>query len=81
MRTDLGLDKLKMALHRRAPGADVELIYHFDLFVPEFTGRTLEGQATTSRQNEFWRKGWVWVCASTWSGWVDGDAAEASLFL
>ena len=30
MRTDLVLDALKMALHRRGPGADVELIHHSD---------------------------------------------------
>ena len=30
MRTDLVLDTLKMALHRRGPGADVELIHHSD---------------------------------------------------
>jgi transposase InsO family protein len=30
MRTDLVLDALKMALHRREPGADVELIHHSD---------------------------------------------------
>jgi len=28
--TDLVLDALKMALHRRGPGADVELIHHSD---------------------------------------------------
>lgn len=30
MRTDLVLDALRMALHRRGPGADVELIHHSD---------------------------------------------------
>jgi putative transposase len=30
MRTDLVLDALRMALHRREPGADVELIHHSD---------------------------------------------------
>ncbi len=30
MRTDLVLDALKMALHRREPGADVELVHHSD---------------------------------------------------
>jgi putative transposase len=30
MRTDLVLDALRMALHRRGPGADVELIHHCD---------------------------------------------------
>jgi putative transposase len=30
MRTDLVLDALKMALHRRQPGADVELVHHSD---------------------------------------------------
>src|SRR4051812_13150018 len=30
MRTDLVLDALRMALHRRDPGADVELIHHSD---------------------------------------------------
>ena len=30
MRTDLVLDALKMALHRRGPGADVELVHHSD---------------------------------------------------
>ena len=30
MRTDLVLDALKMALHRRGPGADIELIHHSD---------------------------------------------------
>jgi putative transposase len=30
MRTDLVLDALRMALHRRRPGADVELIHHSD---------------------------------------------------
>jgi putative transposase len=31
MRTDLVLDAPKMALHRRGPGADVELIHHSDV--------------------------------------------------
>ena len=30
MRTDLVLDALRMALHRRGPGADVQLIHHSD---------------------------------------------------
>lgn len=30
MRTDLVLDALRMALHRRGPGADIELIHHSD---------------------------------------------------
>jgi putative transposase len=30
MRTDLVLDALRMALHRREAGADVELIHHSD---------------------------------------------------
>jgi transposase InsO family protein len=30
MRTDLVLDALRMALHRRGPGADVELVHHSD---------------------------------------------------
>src|SRR5207342_2507742 len=30
MRTDLVLDALKMALGRRGPGADVELVHHSD---------------------------------------------------
>src|ERR687888_2015518 len=30
MRTDLVLDALKMALHRRGPGADVALVHHSD---------------------------------------------------
>jgi putative transposase len=30
MRTDLVLDALRMALHRRAPGADVSLVAHSD---------------------------------------------------
>ena len=30
MRTDLVLDALRMALHRRGPGADLELIHHSD---------------------------------------------------
>jgi putative transposase len=30
MRTDLVLDALRMGLHRRGPGADVELIHHSD---------------------------------------------------
>jgi hypothetical protein len=30
MRTELVLDALRMALHRRGPGADVELIHHSD---------------------------------------------------
>jgi putative transposase len=30
MRTDLVLDALRMALHQRGPGADVELIHHSD---------------------------------------------------
>jgi putative transposase len=30
IRTDLVLDALKMALHRREPGADVELVHHSD---------------------------------------------------
>jgi putative transposase len=30
MRTDLVLDALKMALHRREPGADIELVHHSD---------------------------------------------------
>jgi putative transposase len=30
MRTDLVVDALRMALHRRGPGADVELIHHSD---------------------------------------------------
>ena len=30
MRTDLVLDALRMALHRRDPGADVELVHHSD---------------------------------------------------
>jgi putative transposase len=30
MRTDLVLDALKMALHRRGPGVDVELVHHSD---------------------------------------------------
>lgn len=30
MRTDLVLDALRMALHRRKPGADVELVHHSD---------------------------------------------------
>jgi putative transposase len=30
MRTDLVLDALRMALHRREPGADVELVHHSD---------------------------------------------------
>jgi putative transposase len=30
MRSDLVLDALRMALHRRGPGADVELIHHSD---------------------------------------------------
>ena len=30
MRTDLFLDAVRMALHRREPGADVELIHHGD---------------------------------------------------
>src|SRR5436309_15565487 len=30
LRTDLVLDALRMALHRRGPGADVELIHHSD---------------------------------------------------
>jgi putative transposase len=30
MRTDLVLDALRMALHQRAPGADVELVHHSD---------------------------------------------------
>jgi putative transposase len=30
MRTDLVLDALKMALHRREPGSDVELVHHSD---------------------------------------------------
>jgi putative transposase len=30
MRTDLVLDALRMALHLRGPGADVELVHHSD---------------------------------------------------
>jgi transposase InsO family protein len=30
MRTDLVLDALRMALHQRGPGADVELVHHSD---------------------------------------------------
>ena len=30
MRTDLVLDALRMALHQRAPGADVSLVHHSD---------------------------------------------------
>jgi len=30
MRTTLVLDALRMALHRRGPGADVELVHHSD---------------------------------------------------
>jgi putative transposase len=30
MRTDLVLDALRMALHQRGPGADIELVHHSD---------------------------------------------------
>jgi len=34
MRTTLVLDALRMALHQRGPGADVELVHHSDSETP-----------------------------------------------
>ena len=48
MRTDLVLDALRMALHQRGPGADVELVHHSDRAVNTRAATTPRRSPTTA---------------------------------
>ena len=65
MRTDLVLDALKMALYRRGPGADVELIHHSDR----------GSQPTFNRSSQHW---FVDLTVNTHSMLRPASASQAS---
>ncbi len=66
MRTDLVLDALRMALHRRAPGADVSLVAHSDA----------GSQLGLNRSSQHLDCGGVYGQASGMDEGVDGQGAD-----
>jgi transposase InsO family protein len=70
MRTDLFLDALRMALHQRGPGADVELVHHSD--------RGSQGGFKWSSQRSIERSFDGREKTGCGSGWEAGDAVAGA---
>ncbi len=79
MRTELVLDALRMALHQRGPGADVQLIHHsdrgsqggFNWSSQRSIGRGCDGQEETGRRSS-------WPAGDAVAGASAGGQARAS---